>query len=200
MKKVWLFLTSAIMVLMLTFSAIAENGSKASSRLAMDLVMVIDVSNSMGNTRENGGNDRRGFRLDAAAMLLGLCDAEYSRACVLPFAGTIMTKQKYADTLYSVQLNSVSTVREEMINIVNDYRSGSINAPDTDLGGALMTAVEMLENRDETSNAPVIILLTDGQISFNNRSKGTEVFYTSICTCSKEHIVNSMSFKFLTWC
>ena len=195
MKKVWLFLTSAIMVLMLTFSAIAENGSKASSRLAMDLVMVIDVSNSMGNTRENGGNDRRGFRLDAAAMLLGLCDAEYSRACVLPFAGTIMTKQKYADTLYSVQLNSVSTVREEMINIVNDYRSGSINAPDTDLGGALMTAVEMLENRDETSNAPVIILLTDGQISFNNRSNNASAviesrnkFYEAINRAVKDGI------------
>ncbi len=153
--------------------AVAEgNQQAASSKLAMDVVMVIDASNSMRSMITdakgvNRGNDPQGYRLDAAAMLLGMCDAEYSRASVILFAGKVMTEEKWAQKLYPIALNAFSSTRSTMIEDINTkYRSKL--AGNTDLGGALLTAVELLAKEGNSTNAPVVVLLTDGQISFQN--------------------------------
>ncbi len=112
MKHFGTILMCILLSIILILPALAE-GEKTndSSKLAMDVVVVIDVSNSMGAVDIQGqaldrGNDPRGYRLDAAAMLLGMCDAEFSRASVILFAGNVMTEEKWAQQLYPIKLNA----------------------------------------------------------------------------------------------
>ena len=138
------------------FSAWPQSTALADSASAgVDIVLLIDNSNSMKD-KNLDENDPDGYRFDAAAMIVAMCNMDGSRVAVLPFANTTTS-----DTLTDI---STPTKRENKIKAINDL-SVTGTKGGTDYGEALYKAYQLLASRTDTSNQPMIILLTDGQIA-----------------------------------
>ncbi len=169
MKRIILCLLAFVFTISCLLVIALGEDTTSSSKLALDLVIVIDMSNSMPGIN-SPGNDARGYRLDAAAMLLGLCDGEHSRAGIVLFAGdTLPGKAYYPGRMLKIKLGRATSDREEIIEEI-DHKYRSISAGDTNLGAGLMTAVKMLKD-DPSDNTPVIVLLTDGQIEMKTKAE-----------------------------
>lgn len=86
-----LLLVCLLLLTMLNASyAVADDVGADDRNPSNDIVIVLDQSNSMSNA------DPQNRRLDAAQMIVGMCDMENSRVAIIPFAGKI---QASADTL-----------------------------------------------------------------------------------------------------
>lgn len=112
---------------------------------------------------EGDTNDPDGYRYDAAEMIVAMCGTDGSRVAVLPFAQTTGT-----DTLTDV---STATRRTAKIRAINGLKGETKGG--TDYGEALYRAYELLSQRGDTDNQPMIILLTDGE----NKPNGTTKAY-----------------------
>ena len=161
MKKSFCALLVAMVMLvsLLQWSAFAQTeSSDTSSTSGIDVVIVLDNTKSM-RMNENNGNDTRYYRLDAAAMLIGMLDMDGSRVAVVPFGG-----EPYDGDDAIIGLTSVDNKenRTELINYIYGFKSKDLET-DTNLGSALLYAMQILEERDDKQNAPMILLLTDGQ-------------------------------------
>ncbi|MEG0766193.1 MAG: vWA domain-containing protein [Clostridia bacterium] len=151
-------------------TAIAESQY---SNLALDLVIVIDQSGSMGSLQgrnvESKGSDPYGYRLDAASIVLGMCDAENSDAAVILF-NTDVRKGKYLNELMDISMKNSATTRINIINNLKKFNQTSYVNGYTDIGAAMVRAVDLIrENPSERQ--PMILLLTDGD--FRTDSKRT---------------------------
>lgn len=158
----------AILMFVCTFSARAETVKKDERSPSNDIVIVLDQSRSMNGDRQKA--DPEGYRLDAAQMIVGMCDMHSSRVAFIPFAGTI---QKSADKDF-VNINEARARLEKMKRIESMREEGL--ASDTDLGNALSRAVMLLLQREDKSNAPMIIVLTDGANSLSTVDKKSDVY------------------------
>lgn len=87
MKKsfgIRLLLVCLLLLTMLNASyAVADDVGADDRNPSNDIVIVLDQSNSMSNA------DPQNRRLDAAQMIVGMCDMENSRVAIIPFAGKI---------------------------------------------------------------------------------------------------------------
>ena len=139
----------------------------------IDTVIVLDNSSSMRyrskETNKVGGNDIEGYRFDAAQMFISMCDMNGSRVAVIPFAGDI---HESASTDFVV-LDSENS-RDQLINQLDKLRN-PYPGQDTNLGKALSLAVEMLANRSDKSNNPMILVLSDGQNSIGLKGKSVTI-------------------------
>ena len=169
---------------------------KDTSRLALDLVIALDMSSSMAKN-DKQSNDMNGYRLDAAAIMLGLCDAEHSRAAIVPFAGTVLEDNfyntKHFNKLYEINIIKSSATRTSMIKELNDDEMRRRGNADTGLGEALTRAVELLLEHP-SNNHPVIVLMTDGKIDFSSNKatnarkiEASEKAYEEACQLAMEH-------------
>ncbi len=166
-------LLAALVILMILASSATGAFAleqKDTSRLALDLVIALDMSSSMAKN-EKQSNDMDGYRLDAAAIMLGLCDAEHSRAAIVPFAGSVLEDDfyntKHFNKLYEINILKNTATRTSMIKELNDDEMRRRGNVDTGLGEALTRAVDiLLEN--PSSNRPVVVLMTDGKIDFSS--------------------------------
>ena len=153
--------------------AVAREASSSANILALDVVIVIDQSTSMYSlSRSNNsvsGNDRNGYRLEAASMMLGMCDVERSRAAIVPFAKDLMIKGRNTTTgkLLDISMLGNNNNRSAMIKELSGMNGGTKG--DTNIGLALEYAVELLTGPafEDRGNRPVILLLTDGQLSLS---------------------------------
>ena len=173
------------MIVILLGCSFASAENSQISKLALDMVVIIDESASM-SVASNSLNDEYGYRHDAAAALIGLCDANDSRVALLPFASGIITSVPGVNELKDIDIKNNGEVRRNLLNLLYNERDRSNpnanlytysieQGGETDMGSALERAVEMLlENPG--SNRPVIVLLSDGEISFrnNDQQKKTE--------------------------
>lgn len=158
-----------VVLFCLTASFASDNGP-----MALDLVIVSDQSNSMYN--DGKGNDPEGYRLDAAAIMIGMCDMEYSNAGVVMFHNGVIAEDKYSDA----KLNQIVRLDEAGRSIyqsmfvtgpkVADWREKR-NGNYTDIESALVKALDMLEEQDKTGNHRVVLLLSDGQVDLGDASK-----------------------------
>ena len=86
MKKsfgIRLLLVCLLLLTMLNASyAVADDVGADDRNPSNDIVIVLDQSNSMSNADPQN-------RLDAAQMIVGMCDMENSRVAIIPFAGKI---------------------------------------------------------------------------------------------------------------
>lgn len=148
------------------------------SKLALDMVLVVDESGSM-SAAVNNMHDRYGYRHDAAASLIGLCDAEKSRVALLPFSTNVITTIDGVNELKEIDITSHNDTRRKMLKLLeNDgtdystlYGYSRKYGGETDLGSALERAVEILvENKSD--NHPVIVLLSDGEIEISDSNGG----------------------------
>ena len=156
MKKA-LGILIALCILLSVFSsfAAAETAEDLSAVSGVDVVIVLDMTKSMTD-KASGENDVNGYRLDATAMLIGMLDMDGSRVAIVPFTGSPR------GVIELTEVNS-EDVRKQMISSVYGL---NVEA-NTNIGAALMRANQILENRGETKNKPMIVLLTDGQNSIN---------------------------------
>ena len=157
------------------FSGSTAKGEQSNDNpLALDLVVVIDQSKSMRNDSENYGpnksSDWNGYRMDAAAMMMSLCDFNESRIAFVTFSDQALVNDQMAGymdrmiKLSEIDTNTISVV----VNRLNEMRNTV--GPNTDLGAAVKKAVELLDKHKKTRGKrhPVILLLTDGEIDIRN--------------------------------
>lgn len=166
-----LFLAFMLLVMMVgSTTGVHAAEQNDTSRLALDMVIALDMSSSMAKN-EKQSNDMDGYRLDAAAIMLGLCDAEHSRAAIVPFAGKVLEDDfhstKHFNKLYEINMLKNASTRASMIKELNDDEMRRRGNADTGLGEALTRAVELLME-NPSSNRPVIVLMTDGKIDFSS--------------------------------
>ena len=160
---------------MVSFAAGEETAGDTSATSGIDVVIVLDMTNSM-RKENNRGNDPFGYRIDATAMLIGMLDMEGSRVAIVPFAGKVM------DDIMIKDLTDVSTTesRRDLINHIYEKYPSKIS-PMTNIGAGLMKANQILLSRGEgETNQPMIVLLSDGEndmenVSGNEKRDGAQV-------------------------
>lgn len=159
-RMVLCFLTLMLLLSSWNAFAVADSGKQA-----MDLVIIIDQSNSMKMKDDAGrwkGNDQLGYRMDAAAIMLSMCDMEDSRAALVLFNrnNTYFSREDGGDDLQFVDISQKELGnRLKMIEWLNGQRDHT--APGTDIGQAMSAAVNLFK-KDESDREKVILLLTDG--------------------------------------
>lgn len=155
MKKLFAVLLVVCMTLtMLCTTVFAAPVPDTTAHTGIDVVIVLDITNSMsGKNGSTKTNDIDFNRLDAAAMLVGMLDMEGSRVALITFA---------AHPEVVSELTSVEQVQErvQLVNRVYDQRETKAH---TNIGAALMMANKLLDDRTDTRNRPMIVLLTDGE-------------------------------------
>lgn len=177
-----------IFIMVICQTAIAEQKSS----LALDLVILLDETHSM--QRENSPNDRSGYRHDAAAALMGLCDVVHSRVAIVPFTN----EDEYADDakilngisglnkLLPVDVPANQRNRERFIELLLNENKNDKTANlysfcmqagnGTDLGSALKKAVDLLLKSNDIGNKRVIVFLSDGKTDSNSAGKSEAMF------------------------
>lgn len=141
----------------ISFSA-ADQAQDEAAVHGVDAVVVLDMTNSMTGQNSSKGNDEYGYRLDATAMLIGMLDMNGSRVAIVPFAGTPTDMKVWTDLNEWTELNELSSRTE----LINKIRKNNSTRGNTNIGAALMRANKILSDREDTSNQPMIVLLTDG--------------------------------------
>ncbi len=146
-------------------SASAAGGSGTVT--ANDIVIVVDISSSMRWRDDNNrihGNDPEGYRFDAAQVVVGMCDMEHSRVAIVPFAGNVYG----ADT----EFTPISDMMERQAKLSGIEDRRYTTQGDTDVGNALNYAIKLLIEREDKTNAPMIIVLTDGEQAISKNNQG----------------------------
>ena len=150
--------------LMLGIVSFAAAETDNSTTAGIDVVVVLDMTNSM---KGDSGNDPYSYRVDATAMLIGMMDMDGSRVAIVPFA-SVPGKPKEIIDFTDI---SDSLTREDLIRkIYNEYPDKT--QKDTNIGAALMKAEQMLLNRPDQTNSPMIVLMTDGKNDISGENGG----------------------------
>ena len=166
MKRIGSVLVALFLMLSMISCASAETGfvEDTSTTTGIDVVVVLDMTSSMGKETQSPGNDPWGYRIDATAMLIGMMDMDGSRVAIVPFAnvpGKPAEIKDFTDV-------SDSSSRITMIRDIYGYLNKALQA-NTNIGAALMKAEQMLLNREDQTNRPMIVLMTDGKNSITNQ-------------------------------
>lgn len=162
------FLVALLLLPVVYMPSLAE--ANQGNNLALDLVIVIDQSSSMGfidggtGQTHKDGSDPRGYRLDAASIMLGMCDVQDSRAALVLFNKSIETKLSYTNKFFDISMLSGSGTREKMVQMLAKRNLENALGADTDIGLALKRAVEII-TAEPSDRQPVILLLTDGDFA-----------------------------------
>ena len=132
--------------------AAAEETSTEVNRF--NVVLVIDKSGSL-KTKE-GGTDPDGLRFDAMRLFLGLLTERGNNV------GAVVFDEKIRYEAEPQPMNSM----EEKKALIRELEAFSPSY-DTDIGGAVLRATEMLTGMYEENGLPcMILLLTDGKTDF----------------------------------
>ena len=173
MKKILsAMLMLCTLLVCLTGTVQADTMADTSATSGIDVVIVLDMTASMdgsNNPDARTKNDEYNYRLDAAAMLISMLDMDSSRVAVVPFAW-----EPFEDQIINLTSVPDSTSRNQLVQQVyalKDYGT----KPNTNIGAALMRANQILQQRDDVGNEPMIVLLTDG----NNDMSGSKQTVTN---------------------
>ena len=168
-------LLGVVMLLMTTLPAYAQQTSPSAST-AMDMIILIDDSSSMYQTKAKPlGNDPDKLRREAAAILLNMCETTASRAAVFSFGGTSVRPVVPEGFSYDQGLLSISgkeglKFRQSLTNEITTY--GDWISSDTRVDYALRKAAATFDaTRTISTNQRVILIVSDGKPS-SPHSKG----------------------------
>lgn len=133
--------------------AAAEETSAEMNRF--NVVLVIDKSGSLG--MGHGGSDPDGLRFDAMRLFLGLLTERGNHV------GAVVFDEQIRYDSGMLPMNSMDE-KKALIREVETFSPSY----DTDIGSAVLCAVEMLEGMKEENGLPcMILLLTDGKTDFS---------------------------------
>lgn len=193
LRKGILLALATILLTVFVSGAIAE--TEVRNPLALDMVVVLDISKSMKNPYDIKATqcDPDGLRFAAASALISMCDTEYSRAEFFLFTGDKLYKYDVAakpDYIREIQAGDLSlgsmsilsngTTRASFLRDLNTTDQGNgknnINAgwgstDDKNIGYALNAAVNLLCRDTSSQNRKVIVLFSDGVISNSARKQ-----------------------------
>ncbi len=158
-KQLVCLLMAAMICLSIAPLSLAEQPEKGQQ---IDTVIVLDNSTSM-RTRIDGawtGNDLQGYRIDAAQMFISMCDMNGSRVAIIPFSEVV-----HESAINEFHVLDSENTRDFLIAETDKLRN--YTQPNTNLGAALSVAVQILDNRTDKSNKPMILVLTDGKNSIS---------------------------------
>jgi len=168
MKRLISLVLCAVLLLGCMTFAQAETQQTSS---AVDIVLLMDHSGSMFN---DNGNDKEGYRLDAAQMVIALLGNNGSRVAFVPFAARVYEDaDKEFTTIRRPEDYNAKMKECERLRANTKGGAAGENTGGTDFAEALAYAYNLLASRSASeTNQPMIILLTDGglEIAVN---KGT---------------------------
>ena len=136
-------------------AANAEENLSAANRY--NVVLVMDKSGSLCNA-EGSGTDPDGLRYDAMRLFLGLLTETGNNVGVIAFDEAIR---------YDSGLQAINTMEDKkaLVNAVEQLGTSY----DTDIGGAVLRATEILSGMKEKNGLPcAILLLSDGMTDFTS--------------------------------
>lgn len=147
-KRIYHFMLAVILLLSMT-GTFSSSGAQVAAANRYNVVFVIDASGSMKET------DGSMWRYEAIDLFLGLAtDTGNHMGAVIFNDGIIET----------MSLQEISG--REMKTIFSQKLRNSPVRGDTDIGGAFLTAVDMLNANKNPDLPSVIILLSDGNTDF----------------------------------
>ncbi len=167
-KRITIFII--LLLTLLTVPFYCSMAVEDKNPLALDVVIVLDQSTSMRYTNKGKvnyeiSNDPYGFRMDAAAIMLSMCDVEHSRAAIITFDGDV-NEGTFLNHLYNIGMDGSNSNRKSIIGHLESLREKVTK--DTNIGAALEKAVSILMEAPDVGNDKIILLLTDGEISFTS--------------------------------
>lgn len=135
--------------------------------VGLDVVIVLDCSRSM-NEKDEGGrslstsNDAEYYRLDAASIMINMCEVQDSRVAIVPFNRRLVEGSLW-NRLIPIGLKDGYAMREGLSRAVIDMHDVDGG---TDLYIAMQKANELLLAAQEegSTNKPVILVLCDGAV------------------------------------
>ena len=101
----------ALLLLLGCFSLPGAAAEDATITNSVDIVVLVDMSKSMKT--DDAGSDPAVYRLDAAEMLVAMCD-ENSRVLYVPFGGEVLTGSR-ADSRFGKMLRA-DTAFQDLVN------------------------------------------------------------------------------------
>ncbi|MCL2386353.1 MAG: VWA domain-containing protein [Defluviitaleaceae bacterium] len=136
--------------------------SAADATEGIDAILVIDTSGSMRTS------DPERITLEAASLFMDMMETRNSRLGIVEFSGNLHTVRPLTPI---GEISVRDEIRQEISNFV--YHGW------TDIGLALRTAAEMINEDPIATNSPIIILFTDGRIDLGTQLDGrtTELSY-----------------------
>ena len=189
-KKGWLVLVTILLIFVISLSGYAI-ADEIKNPLAIDMVIVIDNNIYMNHhQRQDNRLDPNGLRFDAAAALIGMCDAQYSRATYFMFSDDLyaysernteshVQKINAEDiAFFNISLPDNRPQRQNLMNTLNsdNIRNGKGTRKGVEIGKALSAAVDVEIKNQDNGNRKVILLLSSGSkdISDNSASLARE--------------------------
>lgn len=174
-----LLIMIAMVCVMLTAMAFVVTAS-AEVQTGIDLVILLDSSYSMSGYKGSTARDPLYKRLDAAVMMINMCDSTQSRVAVVPFSDHIFGEGSGESDTYQwhqiIDISDAST-RSAFCDRVISRETFSASSENTYFAGALAKAEELLLARQQegSTNKPVVLLLTDGVNTSTDQEASLEI-------------------------
>ncbi|MCD8144616.1 MAG: VWA domain-containing protein [Oscillospiraceae bacterium] len=152
-KRIWAAVLAAVLTLTLTMATSFAEAVDISTSTARhyNVMLVVDGSGSLTMTN---GTDLNGYRYDAVQLFLGLLTDSGN------YAGAIVFDDSDPMPL-NTELRPISgsVAKTELYNQIVSAKAGG----DTDIGSALLAAVEKLTTMQQANGLPsVVVLMSDG--------------------------------------
>lgn len=153
-----LLIVFAMVCLILTTMTFVVAAS-AEVQTGIDLVILLDSSKSMSDSAY-GRRDGEYKRLDAAVMMINMCDNAQSRVAVVPFTDHINANAPWSQMVDISDVHARAQFCDQVINCATFASTSGT----TSFAEALGKAYELLNSRQQegSTNKPVVLLLSDG--------------------------------------
>lgn len=149
-----------VMICVLTQKTAWIQAETLQSNNNMDVVLVIDVSGSMGSKKSTKvGADPNRIVLEGAKLFIDMMESSGSRAGLVAFSDVL-------NQVYNLTPLNTGEDKEAIKSII----AGLEYTGDTDIGLAVQKAVEMITTAQDVGNNKMILFFTDGKIDL---PKGT---------------------------
>ena len=153
-KRIYHFMLAVILLLTMT-GTLSSSGAQAAAANRYNVVFVIDASGSMKKT------DGFLWRYEAIDLFLGLATDKGN------YMGAVIFNDGIVATMPLQEISG-----KEMKTLFSQNLRNAPVRGDTDIGGAFLTAVDMLNANKNPNLRSAIILLSDGNTDFPNDNTG----------------------------
>ncbi len=165
MRRVAALMLAVMLSVCFVCSAMAEEQMVIQPSNRFNVMLVIDGSGSL--VSKSSGTDKDGLRYDAIELFMALLTNQGNNV------GAVVFDDNSQQYILNTGINSVNG-KDEKMSVAKQIRDAGTGG-DTDIGSALLTAVEQLEAEQQTNdNRSAIILFSDGRTDLGGDEKAYE--------------------------